>query len=249
MEKLKEYRTATVIMAVVLVSIPLFLILGSAWGGFQFSFLNIEYGASSDVLKGREAAVELMSHKLDERARALAMRERNLRFRMEEQERTRAKQTIKPEGPVLLERPFAFSNTGTGFSVYIEAEGTARVYENVVEVFIETGTLSRNPHYIESQPIIYITAVHMKLGAWTRGRQSWTSVFESFSHPLPIKQPLSDTIPHIPLDDLVFLLPLRPTDLANIEDRWLVMGTDIPSANSSTGTAHHYAHSDNNLFK
>jgi hypothetical protein len=139
--------------------------------------------------------------------------------------------------------PFHISSRGTAYGVQGEFEGTYRVYESSIEVYVSKATLSVSEHcpYQGRRRINYI-----KFGLWNEQASKWK--VENSDTPLylyVIMNPREEQ----PLSDLHFSLPKDSTlDLAR---RWLVVeiqeeALDLPIENRKIGYA--FVHSCPDIF-
>ena len=130
--------------------------------------------------------------------------------------------------------PFHISSRGTAYGVQGEFEGTYRVYESSIEVYVSKGTISvsENCPYQGRRRINYI-----KFGLWNEEASKWK--VENSATPLYQYLIMSPREEH-PLCDLHFSLPKASTlDLAR---RWLVVeiqeeALDLPIENRKIGYA------------
>lgn len=145
-------------------------------------------------------------------------------------------------GPVA--RPFQISSRGSAYGVQGEFEGTYRVYDSSIEIYVSKATLSVSEHcpYQGRRRINYI-----KFGLWNQDASKWK--VENSDTPLYLYAIMSPREEY-PLSDLHFSLPKESTlDLAR---RWLVVeiqedALDLPIEARKTGYS--FVHSCPDIFK
>jgi hypothetical protein len=144
----------------------------------------------------------------------------------------------KPEA-----KPFHISSRGSAYGVQGEFEGTYRINDSSIEVYVSTATLYVSEHcpYQGRRRINYI-----KFGLWNQGASKWR--VENSAPPLYLYVVMSPREEH-PLSDLHFSLPKESTlDLAQ---RWLVVEIqedtlDTPIGDGKKGYA--FVHSCKDIF-
>ena len=145
------------------------------------------------------------------------------------------------DGPAA--RPFHISSRGSAYGVQGEFEGTYRVYESSIEVYVSKATISvsENCPYQGRRRINYL-----KFGLWNEGASKWK--VENTATPLYLYAIMSPR-EELSLSDLHFSLPKEFTlDLAR---RWLVVqiqedALDLPTEAGKTGYA--FVHSCPDIF-
>jgi len=141
-------------------------------------------------------------------------------------------------------KPFHISSRGSAYGVQGEFEGTYRVHEFSVEIYVSKATLSVSEHcpYQGRRRINYI-----KLGLWNEEASNWK--VENSATPLYLYGIIGPR-EELSLSDLHFSLPKEFTlDLAR---RWLVVqiqedALDLPIEARKTGYA--FVHSCADIFK
>jgi hypothetical protein len=139
--------------------------------------------------------------------------------------------------------PFHISSRGSAYGVQGEFEGTYRVTDSAVEVYVRKGALYVSEHcpYQGRRKINYI-----KFGLWNQEASGWR--VENSAPPLYLHVVMSPREEH-PLSDLHFTLPKEAApDLAK---RWLVVEIqeetlDAPDRDGKKGYA--FAHSCEDIF-
>ena len=145
------------------------------------------------------------------------------------------------DGPVA--RPFHISSLGSADGVQGEFEGTYRVYDSSIEVYVSKATLSVSEHcpYQGRRRINYI-----KFGLWNEEASKWK--VENSATPLYLYAIMSPREEQL-LSDLRFSLPKESTlDLAR---RWLVVeiqedALDFPIEDRKRGYS--FVHSCPDIF-
>ena len=140
--------------------------------------------------------------------------------------------------------PFHISSRGSAYGVQGEFEGTYRVYDSSIEVYVSKATLSVSEHcpYQGRRRINYL-----KFGLWNEEASKWK--VENSGTPLYLYGIMSPR-EELSLSDLHFSLPKEFTlDLAR---RWLVVqiqedALDLPTEVGKTGYA--FVHSCPDIFK
>ena len=139
--------------------------------------------------------------------------------------------------------PFHISSRGSTYGVQGEFEGTYRITDSSVEVYVSKGALYVSEHcpYQGRRRINYI-----RLGLWNQEASKWR--VENSAPPLYLSVVMSPREEH-PLSDLHFTLPKEGTiDLA---ERWLVVeiqedALDAPAEEGKKGYA--FVHSCEDIF-
>jgi hypothetical protein len=139
--------------------------------------------------------------------------------------------------------PFHISSRGSAYGVQGEFEGTYRITDSSVEVYVSKGALYVSEHcpYQGRRRINYI-----KFGLWNQEASKWK--VENSAPPLYLYVDMSPRDEH-PLSDLHFTLPKgSPIDLAK---RWLVVeiqedALDAPAEEGKKGYA--FVHSCEDIF-
>ena len=139
--------------------------------------------------------------------------------------------------------PFHISSRGSAFGVQGEFEGTYRITDSSVEVYVRKGSLYVSEHcpYQGRRRINYI-----KFGLWNQDAARWR--IQNSASPLYLYLEMSPRDEHL-LSDLHFTLPKESgTDLAK---RWLVVeiqedALDAPADENTKGYA--LVHSCKDIF-
>ncbi len=141
------------------------------------------------------------------------------------------------------EQPFHISSKGSGFGVQGEFEGTYRVTNDSVEVYVSKGTLYVSEHcpYQGRRRINYI-----KFGLGTQGESSWKVENNAFPWYLNV---IMSPREEYPLSELHFSLPRE--GILDLAKRWLVVqieaeALDVPADQMKKGYS--YVHSCEHIF-
>ena len=145
------------------------------------------------------------------------------------------------DGPKAI--PFHISSRGSADGVQGEFEGTYRVYESSIEVYVSKATLSvsDNCPYQGRRRINYL-----KFGLWNQEASKWK--VENSATPLYLYAIMSPREEQ-PLSDLRFSLPREST--LDLVRRWLVVeiqedALDLPVDSRKTGYS--FVHSCPDIF-
>ena len=140
--------------------------------------------------------------------------------------------------------PFHISSRGSAYGVQGEFEGTYRVYDSSIEVYVSKATLTVSEHcpYQGRRRINYL-----KFGLWNEEASNWK--VENSATPLYLYGIMSPR-EELSLSDLHFSLPKEFT--LDLVTRWLVVeiqedALDLPIERAKTGYA--FVHSCADIFK
>src|SRR5215204_6004306 len=139
--------------------------------------------------------------------------------------------------------PFHISSRGSAYGVQGEFEGTYRITDSSVEVYVSKGALYVSEHcpYQGRRRINYI-----KFGLWNQEASKWR--VENSAPPLYLYVDMSPRDEH-PLSDLHFTLPKESA--IDLSRRWLVVeiqedALDAPAEEGKKGYA--FVHSCEDIF-